>query len=115
MHNFDRLINSEIMSFHSARYYMGSVYNIGCIIAKSFGMFILWIMVHHIASQLYAQSCASTTVYGFMLSLFIIPSPYCRSLRWAIYNGGNSIGVMWIIGGCYIMRYLVPIKDERNQ
>jgi hypothetical protein len=103
------------MSTHSARYFMESVYSFSNIIVRSFGMYMVWIMVHHTASQLYAKSCASTTCFGFLLSLFIIPSPYCQALRWAIYNGGNSIGVMWVIGGWYIMRYLVPINNDRNQ
>uniref|UniRef100_A0A6C0CRL5 Uncharacterized protein n=1 Tax=viral metagenome TaxID=1070528 RepID=A0A6C0CRL5_9ZZZZ len=68
-----------------------------------------WIFIHYTASHLYVKMCVPSTIMGFIMAPFIVPSPHCQALRWAIYNGGNSIMAMWIVLGTIIMRYLKPI------
>jgi len=59
------------------------------------GIFILWISIHFIASNLYAQFCAELTILGFVKSIFVAQAPHCIALRWIIYNGGLAINSMW--------------------
>lgn len=76
------------------------------------GIYLVWIIVHYISSHLYIRFCVASTFIGFLLSPFIAPAVHCQALRWAIYNGGNSIIAMWFILGGWLMRYIVPIRHE---
>jgi len=49
------------------------------------------------------------TVIGFVMSPFIAPTPHCQALRWAIYNGGNSIIAMWVLLGGWIIKFITPL------
>jgi hypothetical protein len=60
------------------------------------GIFILWIIIHYIASNLYPKFCAELTFLGFIKSMFVAQAPHCIALRWIIYNGGIAINSMWI-------------------
>lgn len=77
-----------------------------------FGLYISWILLHYIASHLYIRLCVQATLMGFILSPFLAPAPHCQALRWAIYNGGNSIVAMWVLVGMWIMKYLMPITEH---
>jgi hypothetical protein len=60
------------------------------------GIFIIWIILHFVAANLYAKLCADFTIYGFIKSIFISEAPHCVALRWLIYNGGKAIHSMWV-------------------
>jgi hypothetical protein len=60
------------------------------------GVFILWIIIHYIASNLYPKFCAELTFLGLIKSMFVAQSPHCIALRWVIYNGGIAINSMWV-------------------
>jgi len=85
-----------------------AIYNSGLVIINISGIYVAWILLHYIASQCYITFCVPNTMYGFMMSPFLAPAPHCQGLRWAIYNGANVIGNMWIVLGtwlcCYILR-----------
>lgn len=83
------------------------------------GIFILWIVLHFIAANLYQMFCAELSVFGFIKSIFVAQAPYCIAMRWVIYNGGNSINSMWISLGLWItckifkdLKHRRPIDDE---
>jgi hypothetical protein len=59
------------------------------------GIFILWIILHYAASNLYPQFCAELSILGFIKSIFVTQAPHCVALRWVINNGSNVINSMW--------------------
>jgi len=65
-------------------------------IYEAAGVFILWIIIHYIASNLYPKFCTELTFLGFIKSMFVAQAPHCIALRWIIYNGGIAINSMWI-------------------
>jgi hypothetical protein len=77
------------------------------------GVFILWITLHFIASNLYQKFCAELTLLGFIKSVFVAQGPHCIALRWVIYNGGMVINNMWISIGIWftgkLLKQIVPI------
>jgi hypothetical protein len=74
-----------------------------------FGIYIVWIVLHFISSNLYVHYCTPNTLIGFVSSPIVSPLPHCQAFRWIIYNGGNSIMNMWIILGLWLMKHLVII------
>lgn len=80
-------------------------------ICVNFGIYAAWILMHYFASHLYVYWCVPATVLGLIMSPFLVPAPHCYGLRWIIYQGGNSIIVMWSIIGIWILSYIVPIKQ----
>jgi hypothetical protein len=92
------------MSFQTIKEYF--TYFVGI-----FGIYLIWICLHYISAHLYIWYCVPATVVGFIMAPFIAPAPHCQALRWAIYNGGNSMVAMWFLLGTWFMRYLVPVKN----
>lgn len=68
----------------------------------SVSIYLVWILIHFCASHLYVYYCVPMTVSGFLLSPFLISTPHCKALNWAIYNGSNIISYMWIIVGTWV-------------
>jgi hypothetical protein len=66
------------------------------------GIYLIWIFLHYFASHLYVRLCVPKNVYGFLLSPFLIATPYCVGLRWLIYTGANVINNMWVLFGTWI-------------
>jgi len=66
------------------------------------GIYLLWILLHYAASHLYVKWCVPNTMYGFLLSPFLVATPYCTGLRWLMYTGANTIHNMWILFGSWI-------------
>ena len=72
-----------------------------------YGIYLLWILLHYIASHLYIKFCVPLTLNGFLLSPIIMTNQYCVSLRWIIFNAGNNINNMWIAIGTFISQKLI--------
>lgn len=71
------------------------------------GIYILWILLHYIASHLYIQFCVPLTIRGFLMAPFLTPTPHCQALRWAIYTGANAINSMWAVLGVWMCSKLL--------
>ena len=76
------------------------------------GIYLLWVVLHYIASHLYINFCVPTTIYGFIMSPFMIPAPHCQGLRWIVYNGSNIITNMWVVLGTWLCSILVINKNK---
>ena len=97
------------MKFISKEYWMMPI-QIITHIWNLFGIYLLWIVLHYMASHLYVQYCTPNTIIGFISSPIVSPLPHCQAFRWIIYNGGNSIMNMWLILGLWLMKHLVIIS-----
>lgn len=65
------------------------------------GIYFIWILLHYFASHLYVKLCVPNNFFGFVISPFLITTPYCIGLRWLIQTGATSINNMWIIFGTW--------------
>jgi len=84
-------------------------FNIIKFIYKATSIYIIWIILHYVASHLYVKFCVPATPFGFFYSAFIISTPHCRAMRWVISNGAASIDNMWLIFGTWLCsRILMP-------
>lgn len=78
------------------------------------GVFVLWIVLHFIAANLYSMFCAELSIIGFFKSIFVSETPYCIAMRWVIYNGGNAINSMWISLGLWITAKMFKNYNNKN-
>ena len=69
----------------------------------TFGVYMCWITLHYLSVHMYVYWCVPATLTGVIMSAFLVPAPHCYSLRWAIYNGGNSIIGMWSLLGAWLI------------
>jgi hypothetical protein len=74
---------------------------------KTIVVYIFWICIHYIGSQMYARYCTPWTLMGFIMSPFTAASPQCKGLAWVVYTGSNSINAMWVLIGTFIFNYLM--------
>jgi len=92
-------------------------YNIFSFFVKTTGVYLLWIFLHYVSSQLYIELCVPKTITGFFMSPFMTATPQCQSLRWVVYNGANIINNMWILFGTWICSkfLIIPKKDNNHE
>lgn len=76
------------------------------VISKCILTYAFCISAHYICAHLYATWCTPYTIYGFILSSFLVASPHCTGLRWAIFNGANQINIMWAFVGGYLVKHV---------
>jgi hypothetical protein len=85
-------------------------------IRKLVGIYLCYIICHYFASHLYTEYCVPNTFIGFIQSPFVAVLPHCQMLRWVIYNGGNTISMMWtILGGWMLLKlgnYLTEAEKD---
>jgi len=79
---------------------------------KTTGIYLLWIFLHYISSQLYIELCVPKTIIGFVMSPFMTSTPQCQSLRWVVYNGGNIINNMWILFATWLTSTILIINNS---
>lgn len=70
------------------------------------GIYLLWIFVHFVAAHLYIYFCVSDTLFGFLISPFLVPTPHCCILRWALYQGAENINIMWLLLSSFIVKLI---------
>jgi hypothetical protein len=81
-------------------------------IIKISGVYLMWILLHYIASQLYVKFCTPSDIMGFIMSPFLISTPHCQGLRWLIYNGANMINNMWVMIGAWLCAHLFILNNN---
>lgn len=74
---------------------------------RASSMYLVWIVLHYTAGQLYGYYCAPSMFSGFFLSPFLVSAPHCKAIRWALYNGGNVIDSMWIVFATWLCSKIV--------
>ena len=65
------------------------------------GYYVMWIILHYAAANLYPTYCVPLTIMGFILSPFMTSAPHCIAMRWLITEGSNVIVTMWVVLGTY--------------
>ena len=74
----------------------------------------MWILLHYFAAHLYVKLCVPDSIYGFLVSSFLITTPYCIGLRWLVQTGANTINNMWIIFGSWICSNIIIFNANNN-
>lgn len=116
------LIRYYSLKYYSLKYYSLSKMRFTSVLSYMLnyiidvaGIFILWIILHFIASNLYPIFCVELSFLGFVKSIFVAQTPYCIAMRWVIYNGGNSINSMWVSFGLWITaKMFKKIHDKKD-
>jgi hypothetical protein len=101
--NLNRCIYGKIKNRNMDNVNFGfqNIYKMFPLLIKITGVYFLWILFHYIASHLYVKLCVPETIIGFLISPFLITTPYCVGLRWVIQTGATTINNMWIIFGTW--------------
>lgn len=110
--------NKEIIfdkSFKLFSYCCDFTYTTIIFIFRVSGVYLLWIVLHYIASHLYVNFCVPKTFFGFILSPFMTATPHCQGLRWIVFNSANMINNMWIILGTWICSTLLIINRNSTE
>ena len=77
-------------------------------------IYLMWVVLHYLASHLYVYFCAPKTLVGFLYSPLIIAAPHCRALRWVIFNGAISIDNMWLVFGTWLCSKILIARPVQN-
>lgn len=88
-------------------YITGQTIKIIQISLSLYGIYLIWILLHYVASHLYIKFCVPDSFMGLIVSPFLTTTPHCQCLRWIVYNGGNMINHMWVIIGSWLSTFFV--------
>jgi len=81
---------------------------------KISGIYLLWICLHYFSAHLYIKFCVPNSLFGFIMSPFMISTPHCQGLRWIVYNAANIINHMWILIGAWVYSILWIVNNNNN-
>ena len=70
-------------------------------------IYVCWIFMHYIATNLYPIVCAPPTFKGFLMSPFMVTTPPCVAIRWIIDSGATSITTMWTLLGAWCIQRIM--------
>lgn len=70
-------------------------------------IYIFWILLHYVTAHMYVRYCATPTIYGFIISPFLISAPHCIAMRWVFAKGGTVIEGMWILVGTWLCSKII--------
>jgi len=98
--------------YYFGLYFFNYLYKTIKFIIKISGLYIIWIILHYLASHLYIKLCVPNTVIGFLMSPFMTATPHCQGLRWLIYNAALMINNMWVLFGAWICSSLLFMNNE---
>jgi len=79
-------------------------------IKKAFAVssiYLFWILLHFITAQMYVRYCAYPSLYGLIISPFLISAPHCAAMRWVFNKGGTLIDGMWILLGTWLCSKII--------
>jgi hypothetical protein len=102
------------MTYDYCIYVFCFIYKTTFVIIKVSRIYLLWIVLHYMASQLYIQLCVPRTILGFLMSPFMTTTSHCQSLRWVIYNAANVINNMWFIIGAWICSNILIVNRDNQ-
>ena len=77
------------------------------VVMSASSIYILWILLHFIASHVYIDHCVGSSWKDIFISVFYVSSPYCQGVSWLIYNGSRQIACIWVIFGTYFSTQLL--------
>ena len=92
----------------------GVIFKIGEWFIKILGIYLIWIALHFFASQFYIELCVPKTIYGFIISPFLMATPHCQALRWIVYNAASTINNMWIIMGTWFCSQIMFYTNSNH-
>uniref|UniRef100_A0A6C0KY56 Transmembrane protein n=1 Tax=viral metagenome TaxID=1070528 RepID=A0A6C0KY56_9ZZZZ len=75
-------------------------------------IYILWVVMHYGASQIYAPVCSPYSLWGFIVTPILAVTPQCKALRWIINTGGNTMETMWFILGAWFCTKIIPYASS---
>lgn len=82
-------------------------------------IYLMWIVGHYVASNLYAYHCTHGSIYGFVISPLMTATPYCRGILWVITKGSDTITSGWFIMGtavsALVIKYLPNVSSLKNE
>ena len=81
---------------------------------KSVCIYIACVILHYAVPHAYTYFCVAPTFQGFVLSAFMAPAPHCQIMRWTIYHTGNTINIMWLCIGTWIVEKLLVTRGKND-
>lgn len=106
---------SPIISFYFfSKKVFEVIFKIGEWFIKISGIYLIWIALHFFASQFYIELCVPKTIYGFIVSPFLMATPHCQALRWIVYNAASTINNMWIIMGTWFCSQIMFYTNSNH-
>ena len=106
----DNIFNKNIYTY--GLYFLKYLYKTIKFLIKISGLYIIWIILHYVASHLYIKLCVPNTIIGFLMSPFMTATPHCQGLRWLIYNAAIMINNMWVLLGAWICSTLLFVNND---
>jgi hypothetical protein len=116
--NIEKIEEKAVYSFYNIYPILQNVYLFAsktiCLLLKITGIYLLWICLHYGASHLYIKLCVPRTIFGFIMSPFMVSTPHCQGLRWIVYNAATIINNMWLALGAWIYTLIWLSKENSS-
>ena len=88
--------------------------DVAIFVTSACNAYLLWILLHFVASHIYVRYCVGSNWYDIFLSVIYVSSPYCQGISWIIYTGSKQIVSMWMVFGTYASTKLLQNMFKKD-
>jgi hypothetical protein len=87
------------------------IYKFIIVIFETCFIYVVWIFIHTIASNLYTLHCARLGILDIFISTLTINAPHCSAFRWIMNKSSLVMENMWfLLGGYFSLTFLKKIN-----
>ena len=93
---------SQVLTTKEPSFLVRNATNLLWIVYDASKIYLLWVVLHFSASQVYVPICSPFSFWGFIITPILAATPQCKALRWVITTGGSTMETMWVILGVWL-------------
>lgn len=71
-------------------------------------IYLFWISIHFASSNMYPYFCSNPSLFGFLISPFMVVAPHCKALGWIQTTSTFAIENMWVVLSTWITTQFLP-------
>lgn len=70
-------------------------------------VYLFCVLIHFVSPHLYVHFCTPVSWKGLFMSQFLVISPHCQLIRWAINFSGHVLNNLWVfLISCFVHKII---------
>ena len=66
-------------------------------IPKEINIYLICTNAHYVTPHMYVYFCTPGSIYGILMSQFMVITPHCQCIRWTLTFSGYVLNNLWFL------------------
>ena len=84
------------------------------LVLNSIKFYLLWALIHFVATNLYQHYCAGRSIMGFVASSLNTQMPHCKAMSWIQTISIKTLDSYWALLVTYVVGHVTGILGGVN-